>query len=182
MNIKNILFFLFICVSLLFTACTTGVYVKAHSTAPEWGPVFIGMKREDAERHLGLPMFISRLNENQYSCIYEYHISLGPKDILSFDVMDFTTFGLGTLIISPVDRAKRSRHLIAVIYQMDDKIMSDDRVIGIKEKVKVSMQELHLKGYVTRSAGERDYIPYVSHAGNELNEALKPQTETGMGG
>ncbi|NLD38846.1 MAG: hypothetical protein GX654_18460 [Desulfatiglans sp.] len=132
-------FILFLGTCFLFTACSTGVYVKMHSTAPEWGPVFLGMKRGEAERHLGNPMFISRLNENQYKGIYEYPSEISARDILSFDVMDFATFGLGSLIISPVDRAKKSRHLIAVVYHMDDKNINNDRVIDIKEKVKVSM-------------------------------------------
>ena len=132
-------FILFLGMCLLLTACSTGVFVKMQSTAPEWGPVFLGMKRSEAERHLGTPMFISRLNENQYSGIYEYPSVINPKNTLSFDAMDFATLGLSTLIISPVDRFKRSKHLVAVIYQMDDKYIYNDRVIDIKEKIKVSM-------------------------------------------
>lgn len=134
-------FILFLGTCFLFTACSTGVFVKMHSTAPEWGPVFLGMKRGEAERHLGSPMFISRLSENEYSGIYEYPSEPSARDTLSFDIMDFTTFGLGSLIISPVDRVKKSRHLISVVYHMDDKNISDDRVIDIKEKVKVSMNQ-----------------------------------------
>ncbi len=141
MHRRLIPFVFFLGISLFFTACSTGVYVKKNSTAPEWGPVFLGMKRGEAERHLGTPMFISRLNDNQYSGIYEYRSELSSKDLLSFDVMDFTTFGMGTLIISPVDRFKKGKHLVAVIYQMDDKTVSNDRVIDIKEKVKVSMDQ-----------------------------------------
>lgn len=141
MRIRSISLFLSIGICLLFTACSTGVYVKMHSTAPEWGPVFIGMKRSEAERHLGTPMFISPLGENQYRGIYEYPSEPSAKETLSFDVMDFTTLGLGTLLISPVDRFKKSRHLIAVVYQMEDKIVNNDRVIDIKEKVKVSMNQ-----------------------------------------
>jgi hypothetical protein len=141
MHIRFFLFILFLGLCLFFTACTTGVYVKMDSTASEWGPVFIGMKRSEAERHLGTPMFISRLNETQYKGIYEYLSAANPKDTLCFDVMDFTTLGLGNLIISPVDRYKKSRHLVAVVYQMDDKSINNDRVIDINEKVKVSMKE-----------------------------------------
>jgi hypothetical protein len=130
---------LFLGIFLFLTSCSTGVYVKANSTAPEWGPIFLGMKRAEAESHLGPPLLITRLNEHQYSGIYEYYTSIGAKDQFSFDVMDFTTFGLGTLIISPVDREKKSRHLIAVVYHMDNKNVNDDKVIDIKEKVKVSM-------------------------------------------
>jgi hypothetical protein len=133
------LLILFMGMYLFLNACSTGVFVKMHSTAPDWGPVFVGMKRSEAERHLGTPMFISRLNENQYSGIYEYPSVISPKETLSFDVMDFTTLGLGNLIVTPVDRFKRSKHLVAVIYQMDDKFIYNDRVIDIKEKIKVSM-------------------------------------------
>jgi hypothetical protein len=141
MRIRFFPLIFFLGLSMFFPACSTGVYVKMHSTAPEWGPVFLGMKRSEAERHLGTPMFISRLSENQYSGIYEYHSVMSPKETLSFDVMDFATMGLGNLIISPVDRFKRSNHLIAVVYQMDDKYINNDRVIDIKEKVKVSMKK-----------------------------------------
>jgi hypothetical protein len=134
-------FILLMGMCLFLTACSTGLYVKMHSTAPDLGPVFLGMKRSEAERHLGTPMFISRLNDNQYSGIYEYPSVISPKDTLIYDVMDFTTLGLNTLIISPVDRFKRSKHLVAVIYQMDDKFIHNDRVIDIKEKIKVSMDQ-----------------------------------------
>jgi hypothetical protein len=132
---------LFLGISLLFTACSTGVFVKMNSTAPEWGPVFLGMKRGEAEKHLGTPIFISRLSENEYRGLYEYPSELGASDALSYDIMDFTTLGLGSLVISPVDRAKKSRHLIAIVYRMDDKNINDDSVIDIKEKVKVSMNK-----------------------------------------
>jgi hypothetical protein len=115
MGIRIIPVFLILSICLLFTACSTGVFVKMHSTAPEWGPVFLGMKRGDAERHLGTPMYISRLSENEYKGLYEYPSEPDARETLSYDIMDFTTFGLGSLIISPVDRAKKSRHLIAVV-------------------------------------------------------------------
>ncbi|GEM_PF-3048380 len=141
MGIRIIPVFLILSICLLFTACSTGVFVKMHSTAPEWGPVFLGMKRGDAERHLGTPMYISRLSENEYKGLYEYPSEPDARETLSYDIMDFTTFGLGSLIISPVDRAKKSRHLIAVVYRMDDKNINDDRVIDIKENVRVSMDK-----------------------------------------
>ena len=125
-------------VCLMMQACSPGVFVKMDSTAPVHSPVFIGMKRHDAEMHLGRPLFISRLSENQYRGIYEYQISPGALDTLCFDIMDFTTMGLGNLIVSPLDRSKGSRHLVAVVYQMDDNYINNDRVIDIKEKIKIS--------------------------------------------
>ena len=129
----------FLVVCLMMPACSSGVYVKMDSTAPERGPVFIGMKRQDAEMHLGQPLYIARLNDDQYRGIYEYETSPSAIDTLSFDIMDFTTVGLGNLIVTPLDRLKGRRHLVAVVYQMADEYISNDRVVEIKEKIKVSL-------------------------------------------
>ena len=126
-------------VCLMMSACSPGVYTKMDSTAPERGPVFIGMKRSNAERHLGTPLFVTRLNELQYRGIYEYEKLPGAADIISFDLMDLTTMGIGRLIVSPIDRIKGSRHLVAVVYQMEDKDINNDRVVDIKERVKVKL-------------------------------------------
>lgn len=127
-------------VCLMMLACSPGVYVKLDSTAPERGPVFIGMKRHEAEMHLGTPFFIARLNEDQYRGIYEYETVPSAMDTLSYDIMDFTTMGLGKLIVSPLDRSKGSRHLVAVVYQMEDEFLNNDRVVDIEERVKVSLE------------------------------------------
>ena len=127
-------------VCLMMAACSPGVYVKMDSTAPERTPVFIGMKRYDAEMHLGRPLFISRLKEDQYRGIYEYEANLSARDTIYLDIFDFTTMGLGNLIVTPLDRSKGRRYLVAVIYQMDDQYVSNDRVIGIKEGIKISLK------------------------------------------
>ncbi|MGD9156959.1 MAG: hypothetical protein PVG39_01005 [Desulfobacteraceae bacterium] len=126
-------------VCLMIPACTPGVYVKMDSTAPERNPVFIGMKRHDAELHLGDPIFIARLNDDQYRGIYEYEAVPCAMDTLAYDIMDFTTLGFGNLIVSPLDRSKGSRHLVAVVYQMEDEYVNNDRVVDIKEKIKISL-------------------------------------------
>jgi hypothetical protein len=123
----------------MIPACTPGVYVKMDSTAPERNPVFIGMKRHDAELHLGDPIFIARLNDDQYRGIYEYEAVPCAMDTLAYDIMDFTTLGFGNLIVSPLDRSKGSRHLVAVVYQMEDEYVNNDRVVDIKEKIKISL-------------------------------------------
>ena len=127
-------------VCLVMLACSPGVYVKMDSTAPDRGPVFIGMKRHEAELHLGTPLFIARLNNDQYRGIYEYETMPSAMDTLSYDILDFTTLGLGTLLVSPLDRSKGSRHLLAVLYQMDDKFRDNDRVVDIKERIKVKLK------------------------------------------
>ena len=127
-------------VCLMMLACSPGVYVNIDSTAPERGPVFIGMKRDDAEMHLGTPIFIARLNGGQYRGIYEYEATPCAMDTLSYDIMDFTTMGLGNLIVSPLDRSKGSRHLVAVVYQMKDENVNNDRVVEIDEKINVSLE------------------------------------------
>ena len=126
-------------VCLMMLACSPGVYVKIDSSAPERNPVFIGMKRHDAELHLGTPIFITRLNDDQYRGIYEYEAVPCAMDTLAYDIMDFTTLGLGTLLVSPLDRSKGSRHLVAVVYQMEDEYISNDRVVDIKERIKIKL-------------------------------------------
>lgn len=130
----SLIFFLGVC---LMTACSSGVYVQMDSTAPEHGPVFIGMKRYEAERHLGTPLFVTRINEDQYKGIYAYEEGLTAADKTCIDLMDFTTMGLGNLLVPPIDRLKGMRHLMAVVYQMDDKEVCNDRIIGIKERINV---------------------------------------------
>jgi hypothetical protein len=127
-------------ICLMMLACSPGVYVRMDSTAPERGPVFIGMKRHDAELHLGTPLYIARLNDDQYRGIYEYETVPGAMDTLTYDIIDFTTLGLNNLIVSPLDRIKGSRHLVAVVYQMEDEYLVNDRVIEIKERIKVSLE------------------------------------------
>ena len=127
-------------VCLMMAACSPGVYVKMDSTAPERTPVFIGMKRHEAERHLGTPLFIAPMDGKQYRGIYEYQVGSSAADTICYDIMDFTTLGLGHLIVTPYDRSKGRRHLVAIVYQMDDKSIVDDRVVDIKEKVKVSLE------------------------------------------
>ena len=127
-------------VCLVMQACSPGVYVKMDSTSPERTPVFIGMKRHDAEMHLGSPLFISRLKEDQYRGIYEYEANLDAFNTICLDIMDVTTLGLGNLIVTPLDRSKGRRYLVAVIYQMDDRDVNEDRIIGIKEGIKVSLK------------------------------------------
>ncbi len=126
-------------ICLMIMACSPGVYVKMDSSAPARSPVFIGMKRHEAELHLGNPLFIARLNEDQYRGIYEYQTIPNAMNTLAYDIMDITTLGLGNLIVSPLDRSTGSRHLVAVVYQMDDGYVNNDRIVDIKERVKVKL-------------------------------------------
>ena len=128
-------------ICLMMLACSPGVYVKMDSTAPDRSPVFIGMKRHDAEMHLGIPLFVSRLNDDQYRGIYEYNTIPGALNTVSYDIMDFTTLGLGNLLVSPLDRSAGRKHLVAVVYQMDDEYFNNDIVVDIKEKIKVSLEK-----------------------------------------
>lgn len=140
MRLRFIVLIFLLGLCLLAPACSPGVHVRMDSSAPERSPVFLGMKRHEVEMHLGEPIFISRLDENIYRGIYEYESKLGAIDTMWLDVMDFTTLGLGNLIITPVDRLKPRNHLIAVIYQIGDEFLNNDVVIDIKENIKVSMK------------------------------------------
>ena len=90
--------------------------------------------------HLGEPLFVTRPDKELYSGIYEYQAKIGAFDEMCFDIMDFTTIGLGNLLVSPLDRAKSSTHLIAIKYKMEDEL-KHDRVIDIKDKIKISMKK-----------------------------------------
>ena len=139
MRYRYILITLCLGVCLMVTACSPGVYTKMDSSAPERTPVFIGMKRYEAEQHLGSPLFIARLNDEQYRGIYEYEAVPTAANTLCYDIMDIATVGLGDLIVSPLDRSKGTRHLVAVVYQMDDGYIKNDRVVDIKEQIKVKL-------------------------------------------
>ena len=138
MHFRNIFIFVFLVTCMLLQACSSGVLAGLDSTSPERTPVFIGMMRHEAEKHLGVPMYVSRVDETRYSGMYEIEVAPGSVDKLCFDAMDITTLGLGKLIVSPMDRSKGRRHLVSVMYQMEDGSAGHDRVVDINSKVKLN--------------------------------------------
>ena len=123
---------------LLIAGCSPGLYTRMDASAPSFGPVIMGMSRADAERYLGHPIYVRRLSENRYEIVYEYQTERSARDTLITDVMDFMTFGMGSMIISPVDRFCGIKHLMSVNYEMTDCYRKNDRVIALHEKVELS--------------------------------------------
>lgn len=129
------IFILYLLVNCCFVSgCSSGLYVKLQSTAPDTGPVLMGMKRIEAERYLGVPMFTEFAGEGKYRCIYEYETVPSGLDTLSTDILDVVTLGLGNLIVGPVDRFKKGRHLISIVYEMKDDSYLNDMVTDINGK------------------------------------------------
>lgn len=120
---------------MVLTGCTPGIYTRLDSSAPVFGPVCPGMTRQDAERYLGPPLLTQRLDRYHYRNIYHYYRERSVTDILVTDIMDFTTFGLGTLLVSPIDRFADTTHLMAITYQGADQDIFNDRVVAIVDRV-----------------------------------------------
>jgi len=115
--------------------CTPGVFTQLGSTAPSFGPIVPGITREDAERHLGVPILSMEIDAFHYRNIYAYEVERSEKYALFTDAMDMVTFDLGTLIFSPIDRFKGTRHLLAITYQIQDDHAENDRVIAVMERL-----------------------------------------------
>ena len=108
------------------------------SSAPSFGPILVGMTRAEAEMHLGDPIMITPTDEGHYRGLYKYERDRPVTDTIMTDVLDFITFGMGNLVVSPVDRFKGCKHLIAINYEMNDQYSRNDRVIKIIDRVKIA--------------------------------------------
>lgn len=114
---------------------SSGLYTKMDSTAPGFGPVYVGLTREYAERYLGQPLFVMDLDENYYVNVYRYEIERSTRDIIATDLLDVATFGLGVYMVSPIDRFNGTFHLMAVTYRVEDKHGTEDLIVGITERL-----------------------------------------------
>lgn len=114
---------------------SSGLYTKMDSSAPRFGPVYVGLTREYAERYLGQPVFSMDLDENHYVNVYQYELERSSRDVIVTDLLDVVTFGLGVYIVSPTDRFNGTFHLMAVTYRVEDKHGTEDRIVGITERL-----------------------------------------------
>jgi len=119
---------------IMMMGCTPGIYKRLDSTIPQHGLIYPGITRQDAERYLGPPLLLVRLDKNHYQNIYAYEIERSNTDILVTDMMDFVTFDLGEELVSPIDRFSGTTHLIAITYYGADQDTSNDQVLSIIDK------------------------------------------------
>ena len=168
-------------ISLIFLSsalfgCTPGLFTRMDSTAPSLGPIFIGTSREDAERHVGPPILTMPLDSGPYVNVYEYGIERSIADTISTDIMDYWTAGLGTLIISPMDRFERTRHLIAITYKRENrnKEQMNDRVIAITNRLINNPYAIHAseKSFYSLQKGEWDEAIRLASAAISLDPQL----------
>ena len=115
--------------------CTPGLYTRMDSTAPTFGPLYMGMTRQDAERHLGTPIVKIPVDETHYKNIYEYEEERSVLYTASTDVADILTLGLTNMMISPIDRFNGKRHFIAVVFEIRDPYEENDRISRIMDKI-----------------------------------------------
>ncbi|MBN1849902.1 MAG: hypothetical protein JW932_15115 [Deltaproteobacteria bacterium] len=115
--------------------CTPGLYTRMDSTAPTFGPLYMGMTRQDAERHVGIPIFKIPVDKTHYKNIYEYEEERGALYTASTDIADILSLGLTSLMISPIDRFNGKRHLIAVVFEIRDSYAENDRITRILDKI-----------------------------------------------
>ena len=130
-----------ISVLLLLQGCSPGLFTGMDSTTPRFGPIYIGMTRAEAEDYLGCPITTMRVGNEQYQGIYEYEVERKVRDTMITDIMDFATSGMGILIVSPIDRFKGTRHLITVVYEMEDDNAKNDRVAAVFEQSERAKKE-----------------------------------------
>jgi hypothetical protein len=124
---------------LLFSGCTSGYYTQKKSTAPFLGPVIIGLSRAEVENYLGMPLFSYPIGEGTYTNFYEYHRNWTGDEILSMDILDFITFGMGEYIISPMERYEGPQMLVSITYTIESgNNYLNDRVVLIEENQKGS--------------------------------------------
>jgi len=133
-KIMKIMFLFLLIINLL--GCSPGLFTRMGSTAPSFGPLLIGMNRAEAERYLGCPITIMQVDYDSYRGIYEYEIERSNRSVFAMDIWDFMTSGLATLIVSPADRFKGTRHLMTIVYKRTDIYEKNDQVIAITNKFK----------------------------------------------
>ena len=117
------------------SGCTPGLYTRMDSTAPTFGPLYMGMTRQDAERHLGTPIAKIPIDKTHYKNVYEYEEERSVLYTASTDVADIMSLGLTNLMISPIDRFNGKRHLIAVVFEIRDPYAENDRISRIMDKI-----------------------------------------------
>lgn len=118
-----------------FLGCTPGLFTRLDSSAPSFGPIFSGITRQEAERHLGDPILTMEIDKAHYRNIYAYEVERSARYGLFTDAVDLVTADLGSLIFSPIDRFRGTKHLLAVIYQRQDDYAENDRVIAVLERL-----------------------------------------------
>lgn len=146
LKIKRIIVLLFLsmafsgCDPLLYYALTPsispGLHTRMNSTAPSFGPIFLGITREDAERHLGNPLLTMTLDDKHYINTYEYELERSVKETLATDLLDVATFGLGIYIVSPIDRFDGTKHLISITYMIEDQHERNDRIMAVTDRLR----------------------------------------------
>lgn len=114
---------------------SSGLFTRLGSTAPPFGPIVIGMTRQEAERSLGVPFMTSVLDAEHYFVLYTYERERGVWETVATDALDVVTFGLGAYIISPADRFNGRKHFMGITYAVEDKHGTRDRVIAVQDKV-----------------------------------------------
>lgn len=136
---------------------TTGVYTKLGSSAPSFGPIYVGTTRAYAERYLGTPTVMMWLDENHYINVYEYERERSVRDTIMTDFLDVVTFGLGEYMISPSDRVNGTRHLMAVTFLRVNKHGEDDRVVSITDRLTNHPLAIHYADISRESVTKSDW-------------------------
>ena len=121
--------------SIMIMGCTSNLYTRMGSTAPTFGPLYMGMTRIEAERYLGTPILKIPIDKTHYRIIYEYEAERSALFTASTDMADILTLGLTNMMISPIDRFNGTRHLIGVLFEMRDAYEENDQIRGISEKL-----------------------------------------------
>ena len=75
------------------------------------------------------------LDEDHYVNVYRYEREREAGDTIVTDLLDVVTFGLGVYMVSPIDRFNGTFHLMAVTYRIEDKNGTEDRIVGITDRL-----------------------------------------------
>jgi hypothetical protein len=130
---------------ILFTmliGCTSGYYTKKRSTAPELGPIIVGISRGEVENYLGIPIMSYHTGEGLYRNIYEFNRGWTSKETFKLDLLDFLTFGMGEWIVTPMERYRGPKQIVSITYSVEGYASWRDRVVEIDTDLKGSHFDL----------------------------------------
>ncbi len=134
---KNLIKIILSFILIVMSGCTPGLHTKKKSTVPDYGVIYEGLTKMEAEKRLGLPVMTIEIDDMHYRNIYEYTIERNAKEIYSTDLKDFLTLGMYEMVLSPIDRFKGTKHLMAVVYKKENTHENEDKIISVIKKIKV---------------------------------------------
>jgi len=127
-------FLIYLLIVFIGSGCSVGMAMSGKNN-PNLGMVQVGASRGEIELTLGPPVKIVTLENNNRMDVYEYEIGNEPSAgrATGHAVMDLLTLGLWEIVGTPVEAFQGDKHVLNIIYDKDDKVVSVNRPI-VKNK------------------------------------------------